>query len=92
MIFGLRELERRRAALVQRCAEQRASIAATAAPLAAKVAAADRIVTALRLHPLAVTLAAGAVAGLVPRLLPPWLTHALLVYSFLKRLLNPTQG
>ena len=92
MIFGSRELQRRRAALVERCAERRASIAATAGPIAAKAAAADRIFTAVREHPVVVTLAAGAVAGLVPRLLPPWLTRALLLYSVLRRFLAPTQG
>jgi hypothetical protein len=51
-----------------------------------KAAAADRVLTAVRVHPIALTLAAGVVAGLIPRLLPPWLTRVLLVFSFLKRL------
>ena len=86
MIFGLRELQRRRAVLVERCAAQRSAIAAAVQPLAVKAAAADRVLTAVRVHPIALTLAAGAVAGLIPRLLPPWLTRVLLVFSFLKRL------
>ena len=86
MIFGLRQLQRRRERLVERCAAQRESIAAAAAPLSAKAAAADRILTAVRVHPIVLTLAAGAVAGLLPRLLPGWLTRILLVLSFLKRL------
>jgi hypothetical protein len=49
-------------------------------------AAPDRIVAAVRAHPIALTLAAGAVAGLLPRVIPPWLTRVLLVFSFLKRL------
>ena len=86
MIFGLRELRVRRALLVERCAAQRTAIAAVVEPLAAKAAAGDRILTAVRVHPIALTLAAGAIAGLIPRLLPPWLTRVLLVFSFLKRL------
>ena len=86
MIFGLRQLQRRRERLVERCAAQRSAIAAAAEPFAAKAAAADRILTAVRVHPIALTLAAGALAGLLPRLLPPWLTRVLLVFSFLKRL------
>jgi hypothetical protein len=86
VIFGLRELRVRRALLVERCAAQRSAIAATVEPLGTKAAAADRILTAVRVHPIVLTLAAGAVAGLIPRLLPPWLTRVLLVFSFLKRL------
>jgi hypothetical protein len=86
MIFGLRELQRRRIGLAARCAEKRIAIAAAAAPIVAKAGAADRILTAVRVHPIALTLAAGAVAGLLPRLVPPWLTRVLLVFSFLRRL------
>jgi YqjK-like protein len=86
VIFGLRQLQRRRIGLVARCAEQRASIAAAARPIGEKAAAADRIVAAVRAHPIALTLAAGAVAGLLPRVVPSWLTRVLLVFSFLKRL------
>jgi hypothetical protein len=86
MIFGTRELRARRALLVERCAAHRSAIAAAVEPLAVKAAAADRIVTAVRTHPIALTLAAGAVAGLLPRVIPPWLTRVLLVFSFLKRL------
>ena len=86
MIFGNRELRERRRLLVERCAAQRSAIAAVVGPLAAKAAAGDRILTAVRVHPIMLTLAAGAVAGLIPRLLPPWLTRVLLVFSFLKRL------
>ena len=85
MIFGARELRRRRIGLVARCSEQRASIAAAAGPLAAKAAAADRVFTTARSHPLIATLAAGALAGLVPRVLPPWLTRVWLLYSLVRR-------
>lgn len=88
MIFGARELQRRRIALVARCSAQRDSIAAAAEPLTAKAAAVDRILGAVRLHPLVATLAAGALAGLVPRVLPLWLTRLLLLYSVLRRFLG----
>ena len=85
MIFGARELQRRRIGLVARCSSQRASIAAAAGPLAVKAAAADRVLTTVRVHPIIATLAAGALAGLVPRVLPPWLTRVWLLYSLVRR-------
>ena len=88
MIFGARELQRRRIGLVARCSAQRASIAAAAGPLAAKAAAADRILTTVRVHPILAMLASGAVAGLVPRILPSWVTRVLLIYSLLRRFLG----
>ena len=88
MIFGARELQRRRIGLVARCSAQRTSIAAAAAPLHAKAAAVDRIFNTVRVHPIIATMAAGAVAGLVPRVLPPWLTRVLLLYSLLRRFLS----
>jgi len=86
VIFGLRQLQRRRERLVERCAAQRSALAAGVEPLGTKAAAADRILSAVRVHPIVLTLAAGAVAGLIPRPLPAWLTRVLLVFSFLKRL------
>lgn len=86
MIFGNRELRERRHLLVERCAAQRSAIAAVVEPLGLKAAAADRVLTAVRVHPIVLTAAAGVIAGLIPRLLPPWLTRVLLVFSFLKRL------
>jgi hypothetical protein len=85
VIFGARELQRRRIGLVARCSSQRASIAAAAGPLAVKAAAADRVLTTVRVHPIIATLAAGALAGLVPRVLPPWLTRVWLLYSLVRR-------
>ena len=85
MIFGARELQRRRIGLVARCSSQRAAIAAAAGPLAVKAAAADRVLTTVRVHPIIATLAAGALAGLVPRVLPPWLTRVWLLYSLVRR-------
>jgi len=88
VIFGARELQRRRIGLVARCSEQRASIAAAAGPLTAKMGAADRVLTAVRVHPILAMLASGAVAGLVPRILPPWLARVLLLYSVLRRFIG----
>jgi hypothetical protein len=85
VIFGARELQRRRIGLAARCSAQRASIAAAAGPLAAKAAAADRVLTAVRVHPIIATMAAGALAGLVPRVLPPWLTKLWVLYSLVRR-------
>jgi len=85
VIFGARELARRRIGLVAQCSAQRASIAAAAVPLAAKAAALDRVLTTVRGHPIIATLAAGAVAGLVPRVMPPLLTRLWLLYSLLRR-------
>jgi hypothetical protein len=48
VIFGERELARRRVALVERSAALRRSIAATGAPLLDKAVLADRLITAVR--------------------------------------------
>jgi hypothetical protein len=87
VIFGAGELQRRRIELEARCSAKRDSIAAAAGPLTAKAVAVDRILTAVRVHPIIATLAAGALAGLVPRVLPAWLTRVLLLYSVLRRFL-----
>jgi len=88
VIFGARELARRRIGLMAQCSAQRASIAAAAVPLAAKAGALDRLLTTVRVHPLIATLAAGALGGLIPRVIPPWLTRLWLLYSLLRRFLG----
>ena len=88
MIFGARELRRRRIGLVEQCAAQRAAVAASAVPLTAKAAAVDGVLTTVRGHPVLATLVAGAVGGLLPRVIPPWLTRVWLVYSLLRRFLG----
>jgi hypothetical protein len=85
VIFGARELARRRIGLVAQCSAQRDAIAAAAIPLSEKAGAVDRVLTIVRAHPIIATLAAGALAGLVPRVLPPWLTKLWLLYSLLRR-------
>ena len=88
MIFGARELQRRRIGLVEQCAAQRAAVAASVVPLTAKAGAVDRLLTTVRVHPIIATLAAGAVGGLLPRIIPPWLTRLWLLYSLLKRFIG----
>jgi hypothetical protein len=48
MIFGAKRLAQRRAALLERASALRGELAFTAAPLVAKAAAADRLISALR--------------------------------------------
>jgi len=88
LIFGARELRRRRIGLVEQCAAQRAAVAASAVPLTAKAAGLDRVLTTVRVHPIIATLAAGVVGGLLPRVIPPWLTRLWLLYSLLRRFLG----
>ena len=85
MIFGAGTLAQRRAEVLERCQSLRSSIAAAAAPIAVKAAAADRIVGAVRRHPFVATLAAGALAGLLPRLRAPWIGRALVLYSIFRK-------
>ena len=85
MIFGAGVLAQRRAEALERCASLRASIAADAAPVAAKAQLVDRIVTTVRAHPVLAMLTMGAVGGLLPRLLPSWIARALILYSILRK-------
>ena len=84
MIPYLRELERRRLALVQRSAHERAALAAAASPLARKLTAVDRVVGAVRAHPVLAGAAVGAVAFLGPSRLLAWIARAAAVYSVLR--------
>jgi len=88
VIYGARELRRRRIGLVEQCSAQRAAVAAAAVPLTAKAAGLDRVLTTVRVHPILAALAAGALGGLVPRVIPPWLTRLWLLYSLLRRFLG----
>lgn len=85
MRLGLRELEQQRARLVARCAEQRRTLAATAAPLERKVAAADRLLTTLRINPLAGALLVAAGLAIASRLDVPLLTRVLSLYALVRR-------
>jgi len=86
VIGQLRELQRRRAELVERSAALRATLLEEAAPLLQKAATADRVVTALRKHPVVSAVAVGAVALAGARSLLPWLTRALTLFALLKRI------
>ena len=88
MIFGAGELARRRIGLVAQCSIQRDALAVAVIPLAEKAGALDRVLSTVRAHPIVATLAAGALAGLVPRVLPPWLTKLWLLYSLLRRFIG----
>jgi len=85
MIGDLRELQRRRAELIERSTALRAALLEAATPIAQKAATADRIVTALRKHPVVTAVAVGAVAVVGTRSLVPWLTRAVTLFALLKR-------
>jgi hypothetical protein len=86
MIGDLRELQRRRAELIERSTALRVGLLKEAAPIVHKAAAADRVVTALRKYPLLIALATGVVAVVGARSLLPLLTRALTLYALLKRI------
>lgn len=85
MIGDLRELQRRRAALVERSTELRAALVRDAAPIVQKAAGADRVVAVLRRYPVITAVAAGVVA-VAGRKVLPWLTRALTLYALLKQI------
>jgi len=85
LTWSARELARRRAALVARCSQLRSEVAAAAVPLQARLAPADRVVTAVRAHPLLATLAGGAAVLLAGRFFPS-LSRVVRVALFLTRL------
>jgi 3-dehydroquinate dehydratase len=86
VIGDLRELQQRRAELVERSTALRAALFEAAVPIVQKAASADRVVTALRNHPVVTAVAVGAVAIMGTRSLLPWLTRALTLFALLKRM------
>jgi hypothetical protein len=86
VIVYLRELERRRIALVQRSTAERAALADAASPLVRKLAAVDRLVAAFRARPVLVVAAAAAVAFVGPSRLLAWAARAAAAYSLLRRI------
>jgi hypothetical protein len=86
MIGDLRELERRRAELIERSTALRAALVHTATPIVQKAATVDRVVATLRKYPVISAVTAGAVAVVGARSLLPWLTRALTLYALLKRI------
>ena len=79
------ELERDREALLARSAAQRARISLQLSPVVRVAGVADRIVSPVRAHPVAFTLAAGLVALRRGRSLLGLLARALPFYSLLRR-------
>lgn len=85
MIATARRLARRRQALVALAGAQRAELAAALRPAARRVAALDRMVAAVRRHPLLYSVAAVALALLGPRRLLPWALRAAPLVAILRR-------
>jgi hypothetical protein len=79
------ELQQRRERLVARCAELRRTAADAAAPLERKIAAADRLLGALRINPLAGALLVGAGVAIASRLDIGMLARMVSLYALLKR-------
>jgi hypothetical protein len=78
-------LAERRQELVERSSAQRAAIIANAEPLVRAGALADRLLSRVRRHPIAVTVGLGAVVLLGSRRLFDLATRALTLYALFKR-------
>jgi hypothetical protein len=85
MIGRLRELELRRSLLVARSDAQRAALAVAVIPLARPLVAFDRVVAAVRSHPVLAGLAVGGLALLGRNRLLAWAARAALALSVLRR-------
>jgi len=77
-------LQQRRLALVARSEEQRAQVAAQVALLAPRLRAADRIITAVRAHPLAASAGTLALMFAGARTLVRWGLHIAPLYSLFR--------
>ena len=77
-------LAQRRQALVARSAAQRAAIIAAATPLLGKAAAADRIYSRIRRHPVTVTMIGVAVVALGARKLFSIATRVMALYALFR--------
>ena len=84
-MLSLRPLVERREALVARSAAQRAEIAAALQPALRRLAAADRVLEALRSHPFVAGIIAAALGYLGPRRIIFWAARALPFVSLLRR-------
>ena len=78
-------LTEKRRELVQRSSAQRAAIIANAEPLVRAGAVADRLLSHVRRHPVALTVGLGAVVLLGSRRLFDLATRALTLYALFKR-------
>lgn len=79
------KLADRRRELVERSATQRAALIAHAQPLLRAAAVGDRLVSRVRRHPIAVTVAAGAVLLFGSRKFFDLATRALTLYALFRR-------
>lgn len=86
MIFMIRALEIRRRALVVRSAIQRGRLSAQLVPAARRLAAADRVVAALRAHPVMAGIAVTGLALIGVRPLLRWAVRIAPLYALLGRL------
>ena len=80
-----RSLADRREMLVARSQAERAAIIAAADPILRKAAAADRLLTRVRQHPVAVALVGAAVVALGARKLLGLATRAMAIYALFRR-------
>jgi hypothetical protein len=78
-------LAQRRNELLERSSTQRAALIVTAAPVARRVDAVDRVVRYVRAYPVAASLVVGAVALIGPRKVFDLGSRALTLYALLKR-------
>jgi len=74
-----------KAELVARSAAQRAAIISAAEPLVATAASADRVISRLRQHPVAVVAVAGAIVFLGSRRLFDLASRAVTIYALFRR-------
>jgi hypothetical protein len=79
----IRTLQRRREALVLRSTAQRARLSAGLAPVARKLAAADRFTAAVRAHPVMAGIAATGLALVGGRRLVRWALRIAPLYALL---------
>ena len=78
-------LAERRRELIERSAAQRAAIVANAEPLVRAAGAADRMVSHVRRHPIAVAVGVGVVVLLGSRRLFDLATRVLTIYALFRR-------
>jgi hypothetical protein len=79
----IRKLQRRREALVVRSTVRRARLSAQLAPVARKLAAADRLVAVVQAHPLMAAIAATGLALIGGRRLLRWALRIAPLYALL---------
>jgi len=78
-------LEMRRRELVERSAAQRSALGASLVPVAAKVAALDRAIAAVRRYPLVAVAIAGAVTLFGSRKIFSLLARGITLYTLLRK-------